>query len=253
MTKMILAAACLAACALGNAQATVVQQGYTAYITGIASPTGTGSVGSQALHVGDAVTGFFSYDNALVGTLPSPFSPIQASLNYTGSVADNHITVDIAGNAAVTAPVNGGLGCSATSLDPANCATPEVMRRWPGPILMGQQATDVLSLIYTPAFNPGPLWTVPDANTPVRVSSVQLDFFYPAQLTGNGLPTQIRLEDLRFSQMTLNLSDGAGVFVRVFSIAEPVPEAGTLATMGLGLVGLLGVLQRRRAACTQPA
>jgi hypothetical protein len=251
MTKPFIAAACLAVCAIQTAHAAVVQQTYSGYVTGVASPTGTASVGNLSLNPGVAITGSFVYDNELLGGPRSPFDPVPAKREYRGAPVNNHITVSADGQAFVAAPDSASGACS-SPLDIINCADPVVMRVRSS-LSSSVLPSDILSLTYAPFYNP-PFVTVGDT-TPVRVSSVTMDFFYQGELAGNGLPTQIDFESLSYAQMMLNLSDGSGVFVKLMAISAPVPEAGTLSTMALGLVGVAAVVgaQRRRLASVTPA
>lgn len=243
MTKQLIAAACLAACALSSAHATVVQQAYSGYITGVASASGTAKVGDLSLQTGATITGTLVYDNALQGSPASPLSPLGSALTYTGNPVNNHITLSVNGQAIVAAPDAGPGACNGVLLTLDTCAMPVVMYRRTGTGLLGQP-TETLSLTYAPTYN-SPFFTL-GGNTPVRVASVTMDFFYPQALPGDGLPAQIDFDTLSFAQMQLNLSDGAGVFVKVMAINAPVPEAGTLGTMALGLLGVAGAVAARR-------
>jgi hypothetical protein len=182
----------------------------------------------------------------MVGSAPSPFNPFPSKLEYSGAPANNYISLSVDGQSTVTAPDTGANPCSAFTLNIVTCSAPVVMRLKAGLATPGLP-NDILSLTYTPAYNP-PLLTV-GGDTPVRVSSVTMDFYLTKAWTGNGLPSQINFDDLSYAQMTLNLSDGAGVFVKVLSIASPVPEAGTLGSMAAGLfmVAAMTGAQRRRA------
>jgi hypothetical protein len=247
MDKQILATACLAASAFSSAHAAVVQQAYSGYITGVASATGTTIVGGQLLHTGSEITGTFVYDNAMVGSAPSPFNPLPSKLEYSGAPANNYISLRVDGQSMVTAPDTGASPCSASTLNIVTCSAPVVMRLKAGLATPGLP-NDILSLTYTPAYNPA-LLTI-GGDTPVRVSSVTMDFYLTKAWTGKGLPSQINFDELSYAQMTLNLSDGAGVFVKVLSIASPVPEAGTLVSMAAGLlmVAAMTAAQRQGAS-----
>jgi hypothetical protein len=243
MTKPFIAAACLAACALSSAHATVVQQAYSGHITGVASASGTAKVGDLPLQVGATITGALVYDNALLGSPASLLSPFGTTLTYTGNPVNNHITLSVDGQAIVAAPDSWLGACNGVLLTLDTCATPVVMYRRTGTGLLGQP-TEILSLTYAPTPN-SPFFTL-GGNTSVRVASVTMDFFYPQALPDDGLPAQINFDALSFAQIQLNLSDGAGVFVKVMAINAPVPEAHALALMSLGLVGVAAVVRAQR-------
>lgn len=224
------------------AQSAVVQQQYSAYVTSVVSSTGTASIGALPVHVGDQLTGLFSYDNAMTGE-PAPwFSPLPYEYGYRGTVQDNHVTLSLNGTEVVASPSATASSCSAFDL---LCSSlPVVMARYAGPVLVGSP-TDRLSMHYAiPAASPGGLWTM--GGDVVKVSSIDLDFFYGGKLSGSALPGQINFSDLRVGQVTLNLSNGAGVLARFDSISTPaVPEPQTWALMVVGLCVMGAVRQSR--------
>ncbi len=239
---MKFAAASLLAVAASTAQSAVVQQQYTAYVTGVSSSSEVVSIGSQPVQTLDRLTGTFSFDSAMVGETPPLFSPLQYEYGYRGAVQSNYISASLNGLLVAAPPTSSTSSCSA--LDPL-CATPPiVMKRSAGPTIL-DHATDVLSLSYSiPSNNP---FFVP--NAPARVSLVTMDFFYPSELPGSALPGQINLSDLRLAQMMLTLSDGAVVYARVDSISAPaVPEPETWALMLAGMGLLAAVARRQRRA-----
>lgn len=224
-----------------TSHATVVQRQYTASISHYASANDEVVIGSTVIREGDKLTGVFSYDDAMEASRSGLPLFHSYEYGYFGSVQNNHITLALNGAPLVLAPAVDMPECSLPSfLCPG---LPLVMERSAGPDWMGK-STDILTLHY---IAPAPFPELITYDRPARVASISLSFFYPTELAGSALPQDIRLADLRFAQMTLNLSDRSGVFAFVDSIS-PVPETGTsaMAVVGLGLIGVLASRRRTK-------
>lgn len=255
------ATATLLAALLSSAQAEVVQQQYTATITHFASPIDSWpELNGLTLQTGQAVTGLLSYDNAMVGGMATGYF---GTLSYQGTPFDNHITVNVEGRALVSAPSASDNFCSPVQLicpintspptwGPYDLTTPVVVPG-PNPLLRQVMTRSAdgrnLTLGYSlPVLNNSFGSSLPIFNTPVRsVRSVELNFDYLVPLSGAGLPSQIDLGAVRFAGLTLNLSDGTGVFAQVQGVSAPVPEVGTVWSFGLGLLALTGLVRQRRS------
>jgi hypothetical protein len=242
--KMLVVAG-LAAILAPAAHSAVVQQQYTASVTSVLAASGTVSIGSRSVHLGDALSGVFSYDNAMSGE-PAPLPmPSSYEYGYRGTVQDNHVTLSLNGTQVVAPPAANAGSCS--PFDLLCSSLPVVMVRYAGPVVVGP--TDKLTLHYAlPGVSNGGL--SPIGGGEVRVSSVDLDFFYSGELSGNALPAQIDFGALRFAQLTLNLSDGTGVLARIDAIspsAVPEPQVWTLMVMGLFAVGAACQVRQRRS------
>jgi hypothetical protein len=215
--------AVLLAAMFASAQAEVVQQQYTATITGYASPIESWpELNGLTLQNGQTVTGTLSYDNAMVGGISNGFF---GDLAYQGTPFDNYITVNVEGRSLVSAPSASDNFCSPVQLVCGNTSpntlnlydlTTPVVVPGPNPLLrqvMTRSADgQLLTLRYIlPDLNNGFTSSLSVFNTPVRsIRSVELNFDYLAPLTGTGLPSQIDLSKVRFASLTLNLSDVAG-------------------------------------------
>lgn len=244
---------------LSSAQAEVVQQQYTATLTHFASPIDSWpELNGLTLQAGQTVTGTLSYDNAMVGGIGNG---LVGDLAYQGTPLDNHITVSVEGRPLVSAPSPSDNFCGPIQLvclntsppapNPYGLSTP-VVGPAPNPLLrqvMSRSADGQnLSLRYTlPDPGNGASSSLQIFNTPVRsIQSVELNFDLLAPLSGTGLPSQMDLAAMRFAGLTLNLSDGTGVFAQVQRISAPVPEAEAAWTFGLGLAAMAGLLRARR-------
>jgi len=85
------------------------------------------------------------------------------------------------------------------------------------------------------------------AATPLSVTSVTLTFAWRQPLASTVLPSQLDMLDAQFTSLTMNLSDGSTVLAQLGSLAAPVPEAATVGSFGLGLLGI-GALRRAQRA-----
>jgi opacity protein-like surface antigen len=222
------------------AQAAVVQQQYTAVVRNVASPSDTVLIGSTPIATGDKLSGVFSFDNAMVGEPGPLFTQTPYDYGYRGTVQANHITLSLNGVELVGIPAANAGNCA--PLDLLCSSTPLVILR--GDYKMPGSATD-LSLRYTvPVPSNGGL-SVPNSGG-VRVSSIDLTIFYRNDLPSSALPAQIDLNDqVSWTLLTLNLSNGDGVFAGIESISAPVPEPQTWALMLMALAAVGGVRQLR--------
>lgn len=81
-------------------------------------------------------------------------------------------------------------------------------------------------------------------------SNIEVDYIYPQlSLTQNGLST-LTSGNSNYSDFSNPVLDGSGaatIALQLTSGAAPIPEPGTMALFGLGLVGMLGAVWRRKS------
>ncbi|MFT3857321.1 MAG: PEP-CTERM sorting domain-containing protein [Aquabacterium sp.] len=242
MKAAILASTLLALSTL-PAQAALVERQYTASVSHVASSAETVVLGSNVINAGDKLTGTFVYDDAMLPESTSPFST-WSGLIYRGAIQGNHITMSLNGLSIVKAPAADASNCS--FLDPLCTLLPVAIERSSSTTSAG--VTDMLTLRYVPPVDPLALFVF---NGPVRVASLAMTFSFSPALSGVALPTDVKLDDLRFALLTLNLSDGSGVFATIESIsASSVPEPSAVAMFALGVFGV--VMRQRHRTVSAP-
>jgi PEP-CTERM motif len=262
-TKVIFGAT-LAVAAL-SAQAAAVQASYSAQIDGWASSHENLYIGNHLIAQGDSLEGLISFDKALPGEtnpLLSPnvtlyrnstsltFPPIGnfSAPNLSGVIiaptpplAVNYLTADLAGDAVVGMPT---LSC------PDACTFLSATRTQLG-AGGAYGAAELLSITYRVPPS-SPFYTQPGSSSNhAEVSSITLDLYFDQILSGTTLPEAEALTGFKVGRVTLDLSNGAGVFATIHKVSA-VPEPSTLGLSALGIAGLMAAVRRaKRMTSTQ--
>jgi PEP-CTERM motif len=262
-TKIILGAT-LAVAAL-SAQAAAVQAIYTAQIDGWASSHENLYIGDHLIAQGDSLEGLISFDKALPGETNPLLSPNvtlyrnSTSLTFppignfsapnlggvilapTPPLAVNYLTADLAGASVVGMPIQ---SC------PDACTFLSATRTQLG-TGGAYGAVELLSFTYRVPPS-SPFYTRPvNPSDHAEVSSITLDLYFDQALSGTTLPDADALTGFKVGRVTLDLSNGAGVFATIHKVSA-VPEPSTLGLSALGIAGLMGAVRRsKRTASTQ--